>query len=253
MFFFDNFKNFIMYQRTLIALFIFVTGIAYVNAQVIVGDEVPKAMPQNLGASNKPDKIKFLHLSYFSPSLTPAFQYNTGPFKTGSGTTYGAMFETGAFRFFGSNFIGDMGNLGLYSSFGLGAAMYDYNVPEDFTGVRLPFLFTDLKIGPNFYFEFGDESSINLYGHIGVLASYGGLLTSEDLDYIYKPVGLPIGMQTGFGLSLVLGNFILGGQYTLATNEYSYELDIPDGFFEATYPDINLNSIRAYIGFRINR
>lgn len=242
-----------MLIKFLIPFFVLLFGLTIARAQVISGDEVPPALPQYAEVKSKPDKIKFLHLSYFSPSLSPAIQYGSGPFKSGAGPTFGAMIETGAFRFFSGNFIGDMGNIGLYSSFGLGAAMYDYDMPESFVGLEMPFLFTDIKLGPNLYFEFGDVSSINLYGHVGVLASYGGILTSEDLDYSYRPVGLPFGLQTGFGLSMVLGNFILGGQYTMSSNEYNYELDTSDGFFEASYPDINLNSFRAYLGFRLNR
>ncbi len=237
----------------MIPFFVLLFGLSIARAQVISGDEVPPALPQYAGAKSKPDKIKFLHLSYFSPSLSSAIQYGSGPFKTGSGPTFGSMIETGAFRFFSNNFIGDAGNIGLYSSFGLGAAFYDYNLPEDFAGFKMPFLFTDLKLGPNIYFEFGDVSSINLYGHVGILASFGGVVSSEDFDYTYKPIGFPFGLQTGFGLSLVLGNFILGGQYTMSSNVYNYELDTSDGFFEASYPDINLNSIRAYIGFSLNR
>jgi len=236
---------------------LFIIAVYSANAQVFVGGEVqtPNNVQQGYtGASTKPDRIKFVNFAYFMPDLAPAFPYANGPFKEGSSADFGVMFESGSFRFFGPNFIADAGNIGLYSSFGFGTVFYDFNLPDDFSGMKLPFAFVDLKLGPNIYFEFGETSSVNIYGNIGALASYGGMVISEYTDYLYTPKGLPLGLQTGVGLSLVLGNFIIGGQYTMAINDYTYDIDTPDNYEEEMdYLDVSLNSLRAYIGFRLKR
>jgi len=244
---------------------------ADLNAQVYQGEKPVEPVDettQDQDEVSKADrtsgryKTKFKHLVYFMPNMTPAVPQAYGPFKIGAGPKWGIMFETGAFRFFSDNFmLGGAGNIGLYSSFGIGASFNDYNIPDDFSGLKIPFFFADLKLGPDIRLEFIDFMKVDLYGNIGVLASYGGFVgnLSED-ETFYKPTKPAIAFQTGVGLNVALGRFVLGVQYTMAKGTYEFEVsedpapytippaDLPDEEV-FSYEDVNLNSLRLHIGF----
>jgi len=241
------------------------------NAQVYQGEkpvENPSEKTQDQDEMSKTDhstapyKTKFRHFVYFMPDMTPAVAERYGPFKSGAGTKWGVMFETGAFRFFDENFMFDgAGNIGLYSSFGLGASFHDYNIPDDFDGLKLPFFFADLKLGPDIRLEFIDFVTVDLYGNIGVLASYGGFVGNLDEDdTFYKPTKPAIALQTGVGLNVALGRFVVGVQYTMAKGSYEFEVSEDPAVYPGgpddevfSYEDVNLNSLRLHIGFYTTR
>jgi len=207
-------------------------------------------------------KTKFTHFVYFMPDMTPEVNYTYGPFKTGAGPKWGAMIETGAFRFFDDNFMfNGIGNIGLYSSFGFGVSVQDFNVPDDFEGLKLPFFFADLKLGPDIRLEFIDFAKVDLYGNIGVLASYGGFVGNIDQDdTFYKPTKPVIALQTGVGLNVALGRFVLGVQYTMANGGYEFDVTEDPNVYGINAPDetnqkydVNLNSLRLHIGIYTER
>ncbi|MBZ0243270.1 MAG: hypothetical protein K8F24_08670 [Bacteroidales bacterium] len=239
---------------------------ADLNAQVYQGEEPVEPATENLqdqdevpkrNRSGGAYKSKFIHFVYFMPDLTPAMAQAYGPFKTGAGTKWGVMLEAGAFRFFNDNFMFDgAGNIGLYSSFGIGASFHDFNIPDDFDGLKLPFFFADLKLGPDIRLEFIDFMKVDLYGNIGVLASYGGFVGDiiKD-DTYYKPTKPAIALQTGVGLNVALGRFVLGVQYTMAKATYEFEVSEDPAVYPGgpddevfSYDDVNLNSLRLHIG-----
>lgn len=238
------------------------------NAQVYQGEkpvepanaeqEVDQTEAAKMRFSTGPYKTKFKHLVYFMPNMTPGLPQAYGPFKTGASPKWGIMLESGAFRFFDDNFMfGGAGNIGLYSSFGFGASFHDFKVPDDFDGLKTPFFFADLKLGPDIRLEFIDFVTVDLYGNIGVLASYGGFVGNIDKDdTFYKPTKPAIALQTGVGLNVALGRFVVGVQYTMAKSAYEFEVsDDPDVYPGApeeeifSYEDVNLNSLRLHIGF----
>ncbi|MCK9451872.1 MAG: hypothetical protein M0Q90_09300 [Bacteroidales bacterium] len=240
---------------------------ADLNAQVYQGEKPVEPVDettQDQDEVSKTDrtsgryKTKFKHLVYFMPNMTTAVPEIYGPFKIGAGPKWGIMFETGAFRFFSDNFmLGGAGNIGLYSSFGIGASFHDFKLPDDFSGLKIPFFFADLKLGPDIRLEFIDFMKVDLYGNIGVLASYGGFVgnLSED-ETFYKPTKPAIAFQTGVGLNVALGRFVLGVQYTMAKGTYEFEVSedptlYPNGPDKEafSYKDVNLNSLRLHIGF----
>ena len=203
-------------------------------------------------------KTKFRHFIYFMPNMTPAVAQSYGPFKVGASPKWGIMLESGAFRFFDDNFMfGGAGNIGLYSSFGFGASFHDFKLPDDFSGAKLPFLFTDLKLGPDIRLELFDFMRVDLYGNIGVLVSYGGLVGNvDDDDTFYKPTKPAIALQTGVGLNIALRRFVIGVQYTMAKGTYEFEVSEDPVFYPGgpdgeifSYEDVNLNSLRLHIGF----
>ncbi|MDD4372701.1 MAG: hypothetical protein PHG67_02155 [Bacteroidales bacterium] len=201
-------------------------------------------------------KTSFVHLAYFMPDMTPERNYVYGPFKNGAGPKWGLMIESGAIRFFDENFMfNGAGNIGLYSSFGFGASIYDFNEPSDFEGVKVPFFFADLKLGPDLRLEFIDFAKVDLYANVGVLSSYGGFVGNIDQDdTFYKPTKPVIAFQAGFGTNVALGRFVIGLQYTLAKGAYEFEVSedpalYPGGPIEDTQQyDVNLNSLRLHIG-----
>ena len=251
-------------------LFIGLTSVN-LNAQVYQGEkpvETPseKAEAQdetpNMRSSIGPYKTKFKHLVYFMPNMTPGLVQAYGPFKVGASPKWGIMLESGAFRFFDDNFMfGGAGNIGLYSSFGFGASFHDFKLPDDFSGAKLPFLFTDLKLGPDIRLEFIDFVTVDLYGNIGVLVSYGGFVGNIDQDdTFYKPTKPAIALQTGVGLNVALGRFVVGVQYTMAKSAYEFEVSEDPAFYPGgpegeifSYEDVNLNSLRLHIGFYTNK
>jgi hypothetical protein len=236
------------------------------NAQVYQGEkpvepaetqEINQPKTSNRQFSSGPYKTKFTNFVYFMPDMTPGVPQAYGPFKTGTSTKWGVMIESGAFRFFSDNFIfGDIGNIGLYSSFGFGASFHDFKVPDNFDGLKTPFFFADLKLGPDIRLEFIDFLTVDVYGNIGVLASYGGFVGKIDKDEtFYKPTKPAIALQTGVGLNVALGRFVLGVQYTMAKSAYEFEVsDDPAVYPDApedeifSYKDVNLSSLRLHIG-----
>ena len=207
--------------------------------------------------SARPYKTKFKHFIYFMPDMTPDKVQDYGPFKAGASPKWGVMFESGAFRFFDDNFmLGGAGNIGLYSSFGIGASFHDFKLPDNFSGLKLPFLFADLKLGPDIRLEFVDFMKVDLYGNIGVLVSYGGFVGNISSDEtFYKPTRPAIALQTGVGLNIALRRFVVGVQYTMAKGAYEFEVRedasvYPNGSNEQVFPyDVNLNSLRLHIGY----
>lgn len=231
-------------------------------AQVYIGDA-----PTNEEKSKKevkPEKIKpekrkdkFLQFAYFMSKMSPGTTYAYGPFKPAANSKFGFMLEKGAMRFFTDNFmLKDMGNIGMYSSFGIGAEFRDYALPADFKGIKIPFLFADLKLGPDFRLDVTNNVKFDLYANIGGLISYGGLVIAADESTIYIPKKPSIGLQTGVGLNVVLSGFVIGAQYTFAKGKYKFSItEDPTIYgsavpFEETYKyEVSLNSLRVYIGY----
>ena len=255
-------------MRSFVASLIIIIGLPIISfSQVYTGEA--SAEPQEQTQSPKAYsrggsgafKTKFTHFVYFMPDMTPEINYTYGPFKTGAGPKWGAMIESGAFRFFDDNFMfNGIGNIGLYSSFGFGVSIHDFKVPSNFEGLKLPFFFADLKLGPDIRLEFIDFAKVDLYGNIGVLASYGGFVGNIDQDdTFYKPTKPVIALQTGVGLNVALGRFVLGVQYTMANGGYEFDVSedpavYPNGPDEDTQQyDVNLNSLRLHIGIYTER
>ncbi|MDN5350798.1 MAG: hypothetical protein PWQ54_2194 [Bacteroidales bacterium] len=256
-------------MKSLIASFLITIGLPLVTfSQVFTGEEATAEPQQQTQApkdhskgGSRAFKTKYIHFIYFMPDMTSEINHTYGPFKTGAGPKWGAMIESGAFRFFDDNFMfKGAGNIGLYSSFGFGVSIHDFNVPRDFDGLKLPFFFADLKLGPDIRLEFIDFAKVDLYGNIGVLASYGGLVGNIDQDFtFYKPTKPVFALQTGVGLNVALGRFVLGVQYTMAKGSYEFEVTedltvYPNGPVEDTQQyDVNLNSLRLHIGIYTER
>ena len=249
-------------MRTLITTIFVLAFLPLVSLAQIYTGEAPTETSKQDDEPNEQQskggafKTSFVHLAYFMPSMTPKQSYHYGPFKNGAAPKWGLMFESGAIRFFDENFMfNGVGNLGLYSSFGFGASIHDFNEPENFEGVKVPFFFADLKLGPDLRLEFIDFAKVDLYANIGVLASYGGFVGNINQDdTFYKPTKPVIAFQTGLGLNVALGRFVLGLQYTMANGGYEFDVSedpavYPDGPDEETQQyDVNLNSLRLHIG-----
>lgn len=251
-------------MRSLVALLIMAIGLPLVAFSQVYTGEAPtepnqqtQAPKESSKGSSGAFKTKFTHFVYFMPDMTPEINYTYGPFKTGAGPKWGAMIESGAFRFFDDNFMfNGIGNIGLYSSFGFGVSVHDFKEPSNFEGLKLPFFFADLKLGPDIRLEFIDFAKVDLYGNIGVLASYGGFVGNIDQDdTFYKPTKPVIALQTGVGLNVALGRFVLGVQYTMANGGYEFDITEDSNVYGLNAPDetnqkynVNLNSLRLHIG-----
>jgi hypothetical protein len=244
----------------LILLLLSVGFSATLMAQVYTGEvigetnavtENPKVRKQSSTSSGKE---KFVQITYFMPSMTPEFFYPEGPFIPTAGPGFGALLEFGGFRFFSDNFmINDMANIGLFSSFGMGVELHDFDLPDDFDGQKIPFLFLDYKLGPDFRFEVSDNLKFDLYADIGVLLSYGGYvdgtLVNSGFAITYMQKSPVITLQTGVGFNVVLlDRLILGTHFTFANGAYKYDIDMDNAnSTEKTY-DVLLNSVRISIG-----
>ncbi|MBU1368170.1 MAG: hypothetical protein KJ578_11885 [Bacteroidetes bacterium] len=259
-------KTLLLHTLYSTAFFVFFSALN-LNAQIYQG-EAPSADKQNLEeempkskGSSGAYKTKFTHFVYFMPDMTPVSSHTYGPFKMGAGPKWGAMIESGAFRFFDDNFmLNGMGNIGLYSSFGFGASFHDFQLPPDFEGLKLPFFFADLKLGPDIRLEFIDFAKVDIYGNIGVLASYGGLVGTLSDDTFYKPTKPVIALQTGLGLNVALGRFVIGAQYTMANGSYEFDITEDQDYYSGSVPEeennayeVNLNSLRVHIGIYTER
>lgn len=223
-------------------------------AQVYVGEEAPQESIQPAQVQQeKPARDSYLNLVYFMPSLEPATPYLNAPFTADMGPKYGAGLEWGRFRFFSQNFIGGVGNIGLYTGMGLYIATYDYGdfVPDDFEGRNMPFLFGDIKLGPDFRLDFSRYFKIDIYGHIGYMASYGGIVDADNYDISLIPVNMAGSLQTGGGINFVIGKINLGVQFTFAEGKYEYERELWNLAASDTevFENISLNAIRAHFGF----
>lgn len=243
-------------MKQLLILVVSATMLAMpVAAQVYVGEEAPPEeslqSDQTQRQQGKPARDSYLNLVYFMPSLEPAIPFMNAPFTADMGPKFGAGLEWGKFRFFSHNFIGGVGNIGLYTGMGLYIATYDYNLPDDFEGRNMPFLFGDIKLGPDFRLDFSRLFKIDIYGHIGYLASYGGIVDADNYDISLIPVNLAGSLQTGGGINFVLGKINLGVQFTFAQGKYEYERELWNLAVSDTevFENISLNAIRAHFGF----
>lgn len=239
---------------------------AGMKAQIYTGNEAqqkaaePPVEITQKGVSTQTLKAKFTHFAYFAPAMTGNSVYAYGPFKTDAKTKYGFMIENGSFKFFGDNFmLNDMGNIGLYRSLGFGVSFQDFNLPANFEGVKIPFLFADVKVGPDIRLEVSDNVAFDLYANIGGYISYGGLVRATDENTVYLPKKPAFGLQTGFGLNVAFGRFVVGAQYTLANGKYKYDITEDPAYYpggpdetESEY-EVSLNSLRVHIGVYINK
>lgn len=235
-------------------------------AQIYTGNEAeqkaanPPVELTQKGISTQTLKAKFTHFAYFAPSMTGINAYAYGPFKIDAKTKYGFMIENGSFKFFGDNFmLNDMGNIGLYRSLGLGVSFQDFNLPANFEGVKIPYMFADVKVGPDIRLEVADNVAFDLYANIGGYISYGGLVRATDETTVYLPKKPAFGLQTGFGLNVVFGRFVVGAQYTIAKGKYKYDITEDPAYYpggpdetEIEY-EASLNSLRLHIGVYINK
>lgn len=247
-------------QFRVLLLVLFLLPVSLVSqvytGEVIGGSDMPetnKKERRQRNTSTSAGKQKYIKLTYFMPEMYPYAYYSEGPFIPGSGPVFGALFERGGFRFFSDNFmINGMANIGLYSGFGLGVEVHDFNLQDDFDGYKLPFFFVDYKIGPDFRFEISNNLKFDLYGSIGALASYGGLIYgsySGGPEFTYQQRVPVLTLQTGVGFNVVLMNWlILGTHFTFADGTYKYTIDNEFGSTEENY-DVSLNSFRVSIGF----
>ncbi len=236
-------------------------------AQVYVGDQVKEAKPESEQAqprkhtSGSRYKSKYLHLGYFSPKMTPSAVYTEGPFQANTEPQYGFFFESGKNRFFDDNFImGDKGNIGLYSGTSFGLVKYNFNMPSSFDGSTFPFLFFDIKYGPDFRYEINDDLKVDLYGNVGLLVSYGGYVQDADGIALYTPTKPVFAFQTGVGLDFSVRSFLIGTQLNFSKGKYKFdvleEFNSEGGPYTETVSedyDVLLNSFKVYIGFVFNK
>lgn len=205
-------------------------------------------------------KDRYLHLGYFSPELTPVETYLSGPFTPNAKPKYGFFIEKGKYRFYRDEFmLKNKCNIGLYSGFSFGFVLYNFDLPESFSGYKIPFSFLDYKLGPDFRFKISDEVKLDLYGNIGILIAVGGLVLDEGFDPLYNPTIPIIAMQTGVGLDVSFGPFIVGAQYNFVQKDkYKYKYNVEKEFNNENGPytetvseqyDVLLNSFKVHFGF----
>ena len=226
-------------------------------AQVNAGEESKDVKKESKQEESKKSKSssrytdKYIHLGYFSPKMTPAEVYSTGPFQPENNPKYGLFFEKGKYRFYNDNFIfKNKGNIGLYSGTSFSYETYNLNLPESFDGIAIPFLFIDIKYGPDFRYELSEKAKLDLYGNVGLLISGGGYVAD-----MYNPTMPAFSFQSGVGLDVSFGAFLVGGQLNFAKANYKYDVteEANDGTGDtqtvSEQYDVLLNSFKVHIGF----
>lgn len=251
-----------MEKKSLLTLCIIMLLNIAALAQVYIG-EAPASEVKSKKA-DKPEKTrpgkrkdKFLQFAYINSKMNPITTYEFGPFKPGTNSTLGFMLEKGAMRFFSDNFmLKDKGNIGVYSSIGIGVQFRDFALPAYFKGVKIPFIMADLKLGPDIRFKVTDKLKFDLYGNIGGLINIGGVVVAEDESILYEPKKPSIGLQTGVGLNVVLSGIYIGAQYTFAKGKFKFNITEDPNLYNSPVPEdevfdykVSLNSFRIYFGF----
>lgn len=236
-------------------------------AQVYVGEEAKDVKKENKQEespkantkSSSRYKDRYVHLGYFSPKMEPLKIYHTGPFTPNANPKYGLFIEKGKYRFYRDNFIlKNNGNIGLYSGLSFAFLAYNFDLPESFSGIALPYFFLDYKLGPDFRYEISDEVKLDLYGNVGISMSMGGYVQDGDGISMYNPTMPAFAFQSGVGLDVSFGAFVVGTQLNFAKAKYKYDVveEFNDGFGTtetvSEQYDVLLNSFKVHIGFMFN-
>lgn len=236
-------------------------------AQIYVGEEakdVKKESKQEESTkantntkSSSRYKDRYIHLGYFSPKMEPSEKYQYGPFTPNAHPKYGLFLEKGKYRFYRDNFIFKNNcNIGLYSGFSLGFLAYNFGLPDSFSGLTIPYVFVDYKLGPDFRYEISDVVKLDLYGNVGISMSGGGYVQDGDGNSMYNPTMPAFAFQSGVGLDVSFGAFIVGTQLNFAKAKYKYDVveDDNSGSTETVSRqyDVLINSFKVHIGFMFN-
>jgi len=231
-------------------------------AQIYVGEEAKdvkkeskqEESPKANTKSSSRYKDRYIHLGYFSPKMEPSENYEYGPFTPNAHPKYGLFLEKGKYRFYRDNFIFKNNcNIGLYSGFSIGFLAYDFGLPDSFSGLTIPYVFVDYKLGPDFRYEISDVIILDLYGNVGISMSGGGYVQDGDGISMYNPTMPAFAFQSGVGLDVSFGAFIVGTQLNFAKAKYKYDV-VEDDNFGSTETvseqyDVLINSFKVHIGF----
>lgn len=247
-------KNFV--TLSLLAMFC-LNSIAQVNTEAVAKNVKPESKTKAPSQSGSRYKDRYIHIGYFSPQMAPSQTYLSGPFTMDNNPKYGFFFERGKYRFYSSNFIfKGKSNIGLYSGSSIGVETYNFNLPESFSGIALPFFFFDIKYGPDFRFEISKKSKLDLYGNAGLLVSWGGYIQNGDGNSIYNPTIPAFAFQYGVGTDLTFGAFVIGAQLNFAQSKYQYDIQKEFSNDKGPYTEtvsekynVLLNSFKVHLGF----
>jgi len=245
---------------SLAALFC-LNSIAQVNTEAGIKDVNTETKQEKPTKSSSRYKDKYRHFGYFSPKMSPSETYLSGPFTPDNNPKYGFFYESGKYRFYSPNFIfKGKSNIGLYSGKSIGIETYNFNLPESFSGIALPFFFVDIKYGPDFRFEISEKVKLDLYGNAGLLVSWGGYIRDGDGSSIYNPTIPAFAFQYGVGTDLSFGAFVVGAQLNFAEGKYQYDvekqLDGDNGPYTETVSEhynVILDSFKIHIGFMFTK
>lgn len=234
---------------------------AQANTEAGTNDNKNETKQEKPAKSSSKYKDKYIHIGYFSPQMSPSQLYLSGPFTSENNPKYGFFFERGKYRFYSPNFIfNGKSNIGLYSGTSIGVETYNFNLPESFSGIALPFFSIDIKYGPDFRYEISEKVKLDFYGNAGLLVSWGGYIRDGDGTSIYNPTVPAFAFQYGVGTDLSFGAFIIGTQLNFAKGKYQYnvekELSDDNGpYYETVGENYNviLNSFKVHIGFMFRK
>lgn len=236
-------------------------SIAQVNIEADAKDVKTESKQEKAPKSSSKYKDKYRHFGYFSPQMAPSKTYVSGPFTPDNNPKYGFFSEWGKYRFYSPNFIfKGKSNIGLYSGTSVAVETYNFNLPESFSGIALPFFFLDIKYGPDFRYEISEKVKLDLYGNAGLLVSWGGYVRDGEGNSIYNPTMPAFAFQYGVGTDLSFGAFVIGAQLNFAKGKYQFDIekqsDGDNGPYTETVSEnynVILDSFKVHIGFMFSK